>query len=104
MVYGKFPPKSLEIDHINQNRLDNRIENLRVVTKSINLQNQKLSSNNTSGHIGVCWIKDANKWRAAIGVDGKLIYLGNYARIEDAIAVRKQAEKHHDFSPLHGRI
>jgi hypothetical protein len=56
------------------------------------MKSKKLSSNNTSGVRGVCPTKQG-KWRAVIGVKGKLLYLGEYAKIEDAIIARKEAEE-----------
>lgn len=88
--YGKMPEKDL--DHINRNPSDNRIENLRECTDKENQQNTNIQKNNTSGYKGVGWYKNYNKWCAKIKVNGKYINLGYFEDKEDAIKARKQAE------------
>ncbi len=90
-VNGSWP--KLDIDHINRNRSDNRIANLREVTHKQNMQNASKRSDNTSGHPGVCWHKQKSKWQARIRHNYKRIYLGYYNTIEEANAARKAAEK-----------
>ena len=85
--------KNEEIDHVNHNLLDNRKYNLRIVTSSQNKINRKKVSYNTSGHKGVSWDKDRNKWAVYIGLNNKLIHLGRFNNIDDAIKIRKEAEK-----------
>ena len=72
---------SADIDHINGVAGDDRIDNLREATRSQNLQNRKLGSNNTSGHKGVSWNKRANKWE--VRASGK--YLGLFSQLEQAL-------------------
>jgi hypothetical protein len=62
-------PEGTVIDHINRNRTDNRRENLRVVSQSINSKNSKIHKNNSSGCSGVNWNKELGKWRVRIGLD-----------------------------------
>ena len=81
-----------DMDHENQNPLDNRKENLRNATRSQQGANRPKQSNNTSGFIGVRWYKSTEQWRAEITVNKKCIYLGNFYNKEDAIKVRLQAE------------
>ena len=76
-------PKGMMTDHINHNTLDNRRENLRVVTRSQNMRNQK-STCGTSRYKGVYWRKDVNKWRAQITLDRKRVSLGFYEKEDDA--------------------
>ncbi len=90
-VRGEWPKDQL--DHINRDRSDNRIDNLREATNKQNLQNRSKSSTNTSGHTGIYWDKRASKWVAKIRHNQKLIHLGYFTDIEDAIAARKAAEK-----------
>ncbi len=74
------------VDHIDNNRLNNNLTNLRYATKNENQQNRKLNINNTSGQKGVIRIK--NKWHAYIGIDGILVHLGSFTNKEDAIQAR----------------
>ena len=82
-----------KIDHINHNRADNRKSNLREVTDSQNCMNRSVHKNNTSKHTGVIWHKRDKVWESFISIDNKQIYLGRYTDINDAIAVRKEAEE-----------
>ena len=82
-----------EIDHKNGNKLDNRKRNLRSCTRSQNIFNSPERKDNTSGKKGVNWSKELNKWVSRIRVKKKGIYLGVFSRKEDAILVRKLAEK-----------
>ena len=90
-VYGSWPKDQL--DHINRNRSDNRIANLREVTNKQNGQNASKRSDNTSGHPGVSWHKRDSKWRARIKHSYKMIHLGYFTDIEEALSARKAAEK-----------
>ena len=74
------------VDHIDNNRLNNNISNLRYATNKENQQNSKLSSKNTSGIKGVTY--ENNKWRARINIDGIKIHLGYFENIEDAKQAR----------------
>ena len=79
-------------DHINGNTLDNRDENLRIVTVQQNRANSAIPETNKSGFKGVCWHKTANKWIAYITAKGKRMELGRFDKIEDAAAARCEAE------------
>jgi hypothetical protein len=99
--HGEQP--GAEIDHINGDRSDNRIANLRCVSGVDNQRNRKLMSTNTSGYCGVYWDKNCQKWSAKIRIFGKLHNIGHFSSIEDAIAARKEAEIRFLFDPLHGK-
>lgn len=86
------PVKGFVIDHLNGNTLDNRRENLRLVTFGVNSKNRVLHKSNKAGYQGIYWFKAVKKWRAHITVDGKYISLGFYKELADAVAVRKAAE------------
>ena len=101
-TYGEFPPE--QTDHINHDRSDNRISNLRAVSNAENALNQKIAKNNTSGSVGVYWYPKIGKWVAAIRVRQKYIHLGCFAEKEDAISARKAAEEEHNFHPNHGKL
>ncbi len=79
-----------EVDHINGNTLDCRMQNLRVCTHQQNLGNQRLRSSNSSGYGGVHW--DRGKWQVRIRVGDKRLDRGRFDKLEDAIAARVYAE------------
>lgn len=91
--YGEWPSdETPQIDHINGNRSDDRIANLRQVTDEQNSRNQKVRSTNTSGRTGVQFHKPRSKWVAVIRNNGKYECLGYYAKFEDAVKAREAAE------------
>ena len=75
---------SKEIDHIDGNKSNNAIENLRPATRSQNNHNKGKPKNNTSGYKGVYWKKAAGKWIAQIGINGKRKHLGYFDTAEQA--------------------
>ena len=79
-VHGVWP--DTDIDHINRNKSDNRIVNLRLASRSQNNINSGLHSHNTSGFRGV--YASRNKWAAQIKLNGKKIYLGRFNTAEEA--------------------
>ena len=81
-IMGK--KEGFEIDHINGNRLDNRRENLRFVTRSQNNMNARKRGNTTSKYKGVSFHKERKKWRAYIFVRNKQISLGLFDNERDA--------------------
>lgn len=91
-----------EVDHINGDRSDNRLANLRSVPKSENAKNKRKSKRNSSGCTGVAWSKNAGKWIAEIQCSGVREYLGCFDRLEDAKAARKLAEMRLGFHENHG--
>ena len=101
LMHKGYLPKT--IDHINGDKLDNRIENLRAATVGQNQHNRKTNANNTSGYKGVCWNKARKKWKSQIRLEGKRINLGHYTNIEEAAeAVRKAREELHGDFANHG--
>lgn len=102
LYYGQWPEG--EIDHINHDRLDNRIENLRVVTLAENQKNKTPYRNNKSGATGVYWNTRASRWCAQIRVAGRGVYLGLFASLKDAVEARKAAETQHNFHSNHGTV
>jgi hypothetical protein len=99
--YGEFPSENL--DHLNHNKTDNRITNLRIATQRENLRNQSMSSNNTTGHTGVTLRKSSNKYYAHIKVNYKQKHLGSFENIEDAAKAVKEARAHYGFHVNHGQ-
>lgn len=87
LYYGCLPKN--QIDHIDGNRLNNKIDNLRDVT------NQQNSWNNTKAK-GYFWHKPTNKFRAQIGINGKVKYLGFFQTEQEARnAYLKAKETYH---------
>ena len=73
------------IDHVDHKKLNNRLDNLRVVTASQNARNKTKKANCSSQFRGVSWDKNAGKWRAQMSLaDGKRVYLGLFDTEEDA--------------------
>lgn len=91
------------IDHINGNKADNRIINLREADSSINAKNRCENKNNTSGYNGVSWHKKRKKYQSLICIDKKRIHLGYFENINDAIKARLIAENNFGFHFNHGR-
>jgi hypothetical protein len=91
-------PKGVAVDHVNQDKLDNRKVNLRYVTHSQNVVHAPLRHTNTSGYKGVTWHKRTQTWRAYIRVAGRQIHIGHYdsaqeaARAYDTAAVAEWGE------------
>jgi len=81
---GRTIPAGHELDHINGDRLDDRIANLRPATRSQNHANEKIRKSGTSQYKGVGWHKAAGKWEARIKHNGKLIWLGYFDDEPDA--------------------
>ena len=82
LYYGEQPPKY--IDHINGDRTDNRIENLREACHNTNLANAKRRKDNTSGIKGVIWSKSAGKWKSVVGFRNKKYVAGYFDDIDEA--------------------
>jgi hypothetical protein len=87
-VYGAAP--TMGLDHINRNKLDNRITNLRLATSAENMANQNVRNDNTSGQSGVTWDKQKNKWKVQIG-PAKSRVQKHFANYNDAVVFAKQA-------------
>ena len=90
ILYEKYHNIKLEIyqqiDHINQIKSDNRIENLRIVTHQQNLQNRGKNITNTTGYKNIYWNKPAKKWQIQISKK----HYGLFDKIEDAIKRRDE--------------
>lgn len=93
LYHYNYLPK--QIDHIDRNKLNNKIENLREVTSSQNSMNRKPNKNCSSKYKGVCWDKRANKWKAYITIDNKINHLGYFINeIDAAISYNVIAKKY----------
>lgn len=84
--YGVWP--SGDIDHINHDTSDNRLVNLRDVTRSTNMHNMRKPRHNASGVRGVCFDSTSRRWMAYVQVDRKFKNLGRFEKKEDAAVAR----------------
>lgn len=100
-LYNREPP---QIDHINGFGNDNRACNLRASSNIENSKNAKRRKDNSSGHCGVYYRKDIQKWVAEIMANGQKINIGCFVSVEGAIAARLQESKKRGFSKRHGTI
>lgn len=100
IVHGEWPAD--EIDHVNHDRDDNRLANLRAVDRPENRKNLTRLARNKSGTTGVHWYRSRNKWQSQITVRGMRKTLGYFDDLADAIAARKAAERKYGFHPNHG--
>jgi len=95
MLNGDIP-ENMEIDHINNDPSDNRIENLRLATRTQNCFNMRKRVDNTSGVKGVMWNKNNNNWRARIYVNKTKIEIGSFDTIDEArIAINSARQRLH---------
>ena len=88
------------IDHINGDRSDNRIENLRAASWTKNLQNMRLHPTNTSGVKNVSWCNTRKKWAVFVSIDGKRVNFGRYDDLElaDLVATEARNKYHKSFA------
>jgi hypothetical protein len=88
------------LDHINGDRLDNRIENIREATMGQNNYNKKTPKTNTSGFKNVYWTKDMNKWRVRLNANGIKVCFGYYEDFEKAkrVAIEARNKLHKEFA------
>lgn len=100
---GDWPKDDHQIDHKDQNRSNNKFNNLREIHYTENHFNRSKPSTNKSGICGVCWCKSTSKWVAHIGKDNKKYFLGRFTDLADAAKARKDAEKELGFYKNHGK-
>ena len=99
-VHGQFPDK--QIDHIDHDRTNNRISNLRLADNHTNMKNKSLYVTNTTGYSGVT--SHGDNWKARIGVNGTKVLLGVFTTFNEAVAARKAAEKLLNYHKNHGLL
>ena len=91
-VHGTWPEG--DTDHINGDRTDNRLSNLRAVSREVNNQNRrKVRANNKCGLMGVSWHTHSRCWRARIMIRGREIPLGHFESKEQAYAAYIDAKR-----------
>lgn len=92
-----------EIDHINCDKHDNRIDNLRAATRVENGANLPIRRDNKSGHKNVCWHQAAQKWQVSVKANGVRHNFGLFDDLELAALVASEArDKHHAEFARHG--
>jgi len=101
-MYGKYPEQ--DTDHIDGNKLNNTINNLRDVSRGTNCRNKKQLSNNTSGITGVGWCKARKKYIARLTFNGKIINLGRFdCKYKAASKYHLAKEIYGNFTNRHGQ-
>lgn len=100
IYYGHWPDG--EIDHINHDKTDNRIANLRAADRLTNGKNLSRKSNNKTGVNGVYIHSKTQRFIAQIRVNHKVHHLGSFATMNDAVSARRKAEEQHGFHKNHG--
>jgi hypothetical protein len=101
MAHGEWPE---QVDHIDGNRLNNRLSNLRAATQAENSRNMARTRINSSGVSGVYWSTRDQRWRADINVGAnQRRCVGLFRDFEEAVAARRGAERRHGYHPNHGR-
>lgn len=101
IAFGVLPEG--QIDHINQCKSDNRIENLRDVSTSLNMRNTARRADNTSGVTGVHWDKRREKWQAYVTVNSVTYRLGRFTDLAEAEKAVRRLRSKHGFTEIHGR-
>jgi hypothetical protein len=104
VLAGNNDPGQLQIDHINGDRLDNRIANLRLAQRIENNKNVKTHQDNSTGHLGISEHKPGI-YRVRIMKDGKNHHIGLFSSLTEAVAARRNAELdlHGEFSSYASR-
>ncbi len=102
VAHGEWPPQ--DIDHINHDRTDNRLVNLRCVSRAENCRNRAKPRNSLTRRVGVQWHKAIGKWCAVGSLQGKTHYLGSFSSYADACSERARFEHENGYHPNHGLV
>ena len=102
LLVNKNLSDDYQVDHIDHNRLNNKLNNLRVVSQSGNMRNSGVRSDSSTGVTGVVYLEGARKYRANIFVRGKRIHIGLYQTLEEAATARKEADVKYGYHKNHG--
>jgi hypothetical protein len=88
-MFNRQLAKGEDIDHINGDRGDNRIENLRICSRAENLRNSQRRKDNSSGFKNVNWNAATESWRVKFFIDGKTKCFGLYKDLDEAVEISK---------------
>lgn len=101
--HGNTIPNGMELDHIDGNRLNNSITNLRLVNRTKNCKNRKKRCDNTSGITGICWNTDHNAWCIRRTVKGKRLatYRKDFEEAKQVLAYFTSLDP--DYTARHGK-
>lgn len=102
LLVNKSLSDNCQVDHIDHNRLNNKLNNLRAVSQSGNMRNSGRRSDSSTGVTGVVYHKQARKYMASIFIDGKRIYLGLFKTLGEAATARQDANMKYDYHKNHG--
>lgn len=98
MYHGVWPKG--QVDHINRKRSDNRIANLRDVSRSGNQRNGKIPSSCKFGIKGVSWLKREKKWRVKMKMRGEIVFIKTFDDFFEACCARKSAENRFGYNHI----
>ena len=102
LLVNKSLSEECQVDHIDHNRLNNKLNNLRVVNQSENMRNSGRRSDSSTGVTGVVYHKPAGKYMVNIFIDGKRIYLGLFETLGEAATARREADLKYGYHKNHG--
>jgi hypothetical protein len=103
LMLGKKIPDGMMIDHEDGNGLNNRLSNLRLVTRSGNAKNMRRRLQNTSGTSGIAWCKQTKTWKCRVRSEGREVWIGRFSSIDEAKSAVFKARLDHGFHQNHGR-
>lgn len=101
VIINGMIPEGVEVDHMDGDKLNNRIENLRLVSHSVNMKNVGKRKSNTSGVTGVT-ITKSGKYRARVKSNGVYILNASCETLEEAASLVKKVRLENDFTDRHG--
>lgn len=103
LYYGHWPENT--VDHIDGNRINNSIQNLRDATRMENNQNRKKQPSKSSTYKGVTWCKAKSLWKVQIRFEGKNIHLGYFIdEVDAAEAYNKSVTKFHKAFSVYNEV
>ncbi len=92
-----YLPYGIDIDHKDQDKQNNKWDNLRLISRSCNMRNCGNNKRNTSGVRGVYWDKKNKKWKAQIKNNDKVKHLGRFSNFDNAVCARLAAEQYYKW-------